>query len=91
MDELIVKLGYLDYRDFLAVNKYIIDNKLHSENQNTVRQKILQTAIQKLKTDEGKEIVKEAWDNLEKTGGENLDEKKLQVIFKHNPEAKIEY
>lgn len=27
MDELIKKLGYLDYRDFLALNKYIFDAK----------------------------------------------------------------
>jgi hypothetical protein len=27
MDDLVEKLGYLDYRDCLAVNKYILDAK----------------------------------------------------------------
>lgn len=30
MDELIQKIGYLDYRDALACNKYIIEAKKHS-------------------------------------------------------------
>jgi hypothetical protein len=27
MDELVLKLGYMDYRDALACNKYIIETK----------------------------------------------------------------
>lgn len=29
MDELIEKLGYMDYRDALACNRYILDSKRH--------------------------------------------------------------
>lgn len=29
MDDLIKKLGYLDYRDALACNKYILEAKRH--------------------------------------------------------------
>ena len=31
MDELIDKLGYMDYRDLLACNKYIIEAKKSKE------------------------------------------------------------
>ena len=31
MDELIEKLGYLDYRDALAANKYILEAKRHGD------------------------------------------------------------
>ena len=31
MDELVNKLGYMDYRDALAVNKYIIEAKRHGD------------------------------------------------------------
>jgi hypothetical protein len=31
MDELVAKLGYMDYRDALACNKYIIEAKKHGD------------------------------------------------------------
>ena len=31
MDELVTKLGYMDYRDALAVNKYILESKRHGD------------------------------------------------------------
>lgn len=31
MDELVEKLGYLDYRDALACNKYILEAKRHQD------------------------------------------------------------
>lgn len=31
MDELVEKLGYLDYRDALACNKYILEAKRHKD------------------------------------------------------------
>ena len=31
MDELVNKLGYMDYRDALAVNKYILEVKRHGD------------------------------------------------------------
>ena len=31
MDELVEKLGYMDYRDALACNKYILDTKRHND------------------------------------------------------------
>lgn len=31
MDELISKLGFMDYRDFLALNRYLIEAKRHKK------------------------------------------------------------
>ncbi len=31
MDELVKKLGYMDYRDALAANKYILEVKRHGD------------------------------------------------------------
>ena len=31
MDELVEKLGYMDYRDALACNKYILEAKRHGD------------------------------------------------------------
>ena len=31
MDELVQKLGYMDFRDALACNKYILDTKRHTD------------------------------------------------------------
>ena len=47
MDELVNKLGYMDYRDALAVNKYIIEAKRHGDYHQQARSKILTVAISK--------------------------------------------
>jgi hypothetical protein len=47
MDELIKKLGYLDYRDFLALNKYIFDAKKSEDAHQRARASTLQSAIAK--------------------------------------------
>ena len=47
MDELVNKLGYMDYRDALAVNKYILEAKRHSDYHQQARSKILTVAMSK--------------------------------------------
>ena len=47
MDELVNKLGYMDYRDALAVNKYIIEAKRHGDYHQQARSKILTVAMSK--------------------------------------------
>ena len=37
MDELVEKLGYMDYRDALACNKYIIEAKKHGDYHQQAR------------------------------------------------------
>lgn len=47
MDELVLKLGYMDYRDLLAVNKYIVEAKLTGKYEQIARGTILQKALAK--------------------------------------------
>lgn len=47
MDQLVEKLGFLDYRDFLAINKYIIESKRAKEYHAFARGKILSEAVKR--------------------------------------------
>jgi hypothetical protein len=47
MDELIEKLGYMDYRDALACNKYVLEAKRHSDYHQLTRAKVLSYALNK--------------------------------------------
>lgn len=42
MDELISKLGYMDYRDALACNKYIIESKRSGDYHQLARGRVLE-------------------------------------------------
>jgi hypothetical protein len=48
LNELVEKLGYLDLRDFIAINKFILQGRNHEENVNQAKAKLLQTAVQKM-------------------------------------------
>lgn len=48
LDELVNKLGYLDLRDFVALNKYILEAKNHKEYINQAKAQLLNTALKKL-------------------------------------------
>ena len=45
MDELVESLGYMDYRDALACNKYIMEAKRHGDYHQQARAKILSVAM----------------------------------------------
>jgi len=45
MDKLIDKLGYMDYRDALALNRYILEAKRHGDYQQKARTKTLSLAL----------------------------------------------
>lgn len=47
MDQLVLKLGYMDYRDLLACNKYILESKRSQDFHQLARAKILQVAMKK--------------------------------------------
>ena len=47
MDELVDKLGYMDYRDALACNKYILETKRHGDYHQHARARILSVAMAK--------------------------------------------
>ena len=60
MDQLVWKLGYMDYRDALACNKYIVETKLSGDYEQIARGQILQSALARLSTQKREEIRKNA-------------------------------
>lgn len=48
MDALVEKLGYMDYRDALACNKYILEAKRSGDYHQQARARVLQTAFSRL-------------------------------------------
>ena len=48
MDDLVDKLGYMDYRDALACNKYIIEAKRSGRYHQVARARILEAAFSKM-------------------------------------------
>lgn len=68
MDELIEKLGYMDYRDALACNRYIIEAKRSGDYHQNVRGGILEYAFNKMGEEKRGLIEKEARAEAKKTG-----------------------
>ena len=60
MDQLVMSLGYMDYRDALACNKYIIEAKRSGDYHQMARGRILQTAMARLKMNRRDELEREA-------------------------------
>lgn len=48
MDDLVQKLGYMDYRDMLAVNRYILDSKREGDYKQQARAKTLAIAMSQM-------------------------------------------
>jgi len=48
MDELVEKLGYMDYRDMLALNRYILDAKREGDYRQKARAQTLALAMDKM-------------------------------------------
>lgn len=48
MDELVEKLGYMDYRDMLAANRYILEAMNHDDYHQKARAKTLSLALSKM-------------------------------------------
>ena len=56
MDELVESLGYMDYRDALACNKYIMEAKRHGDYHQQARAKILSVAMSRYNAQKRLEI-----------------------------------
>ena len=56
MDKLIEKLGYLDYRDALACNKYIMEAKSNQTYHQIARARVLSIAMQRYDNQRKEEI-----------------------------------
>jgi len=60
MDELVLKLGYMDYRDALACNKYILEAKRSQDYHQLARSRVLQTAMGRLARTRRENLEREA-------------------------------
>lgn len=60
MDELVESLGYMDYRDALACNKYIMEAKRHGDYHQQARAKILSVAMSRYNAQKRLEIDQKA-------------------------------
>ena len=86
MDNLVDKLGFIDYRDALAANKYILDAKRHGDYHQQARAKTLALAMSKMSKLRREQIDKAASDEIRKEGkGKQNDknykeEKKLKMV-----------
>ena len=60
MDELVESLGYMDYRDALACNKYIMETKRHGDYHQQARAKILGVAMSRYNAQKRQEIDQKA-------------------------------
>lgn len=56
--EIVSKLGYLDYREFLALNKYITEDAIHANIIDKVKKSIAVIAIETVSTAKKKELIK---------------------------------
>lgn len=56
IDILVNKLGYIDLRDFIALNRYILEGKSHSDTLVQAKAKYLEEAINKLNKKKREEV-----------------------------------
>lgn len=87
--ELVEKLGYLDLRDFVAVNKYVLDAKNHKEYINQTKAHLLSIALEMMNKNKN-QLLKE---NFRKIDSENLNtseknEKKVEFLLENISDAK---
>jgi hypothetical protein len=60
MDHLVNKLGYMDYRDALACNKYILEAKRSGDYHQIARARILQAGLARLRATRREGLEREA-------------------------------
>lgn len=85
MDELIEKLGYMDYRDALACNKYIIEAKRSGDYHQVARARTLEIAFARL-GDERMTAIQNAARVSAKASGKDYKQVELQQIMDEDSE-----
>ena len=91
MDQLVESLGYLDYWDFLAVNKYVLEEMQDEWEQALVNQRdpawiwarVLDEALENLNYKRTWEL-KEKWKNFD-IEADDYDEKRFEELVKLEP------
>ena len=83
MDKLIENLGYLDYRDLISVNRYVLETKRSKDYHNQTRAKVLSYALKKFnhrQREKYEAIVKQALrENQKVPEEERQDEDELRL------------
>ena len=74
MDELVEKLGYMDYRDALAVHKYMLEAKRSKEYEQVARAKVLDAAYKRIDQARLQEIEEKALQKAAKKIGKKMEE-----------------
>ncbi len=82
MRNLIQKLGYVDFRDFVALNKYILEAQDHESTVNQTKAKFLSLAMSKLTTARKEELRKTF---------KRLDDRNKELNREQKTEAKIDF
>jgi len=85
LNELVHKLGYLDLRDFVALNKYILEAKSHESHVNQTKAKFLAVAMQRL-SESKKDEVKKSFKRIDEKfpdikSKEDRDNMKIEYVF----------
>lgn len=93
MDDLVVKLKHMDYRDFLAVNKYILESKKSEEYHIIARGKVLSAAMKKLNEDKRSQIDSQLKRNLQNSeaASDDVRDLKLKAYMEENDDLKSMY
>ncbi len=89
LNELVNKLGYVDLKDYIALNKYILQAHNHNENINQTKSKILAIAMEKMSQIKNSE----ALNHIKMIDSEGHNQKardtlKLDYFFNNFPEIK---
>lgn len=87
MDDLVMKLGHMDYRDALAANKYILEAKRHGDYHQQARAKTLSLALNRMTRLKREQIEKRAQKDLAANQSDtrvdqgDRDERKLELVM----------
>ena len=82
LEDLVAKLGYVDFRDFVALNKYILEAHNHEDLVNQTKSKFLSLAMQKMNVNQKDDI---------KKSFKKIDEQNKELKTKDRNEIKLDF
>lgn len=85
MDELVEKLGYMDYRDMLAANRYILEAMDHEDYHQKARAKTLSLALSKMSRLKRDQLQQQAKEAAKSAGDSDVDQVKLELMMDEDP------
>ena len=86
MDELVEKLGYVDYRDMLAANRYILEAMSHEDYHQRARAKTLALALSKMNRLKREQLQARAKEAAGEEG--DVEQTKLELLMDEDPAVK---